>query len=213
MKNIKKWIVTLVFSLLAVVSFSEILYWDYTGAPVTQTLVTDGSESGYEYAYLYMTMENGAVLTGDSAENPYLAVAGQGYSWYLDSEIRVNSSYLTTGFESAGTTINAGAAWSDVIVFSLMSSGTLSQSGYIGLADLASGTQSSGTFNYGWARVQLDLVHDGSSVTSTLTVFEMGFNSEVGQDLSVGAVPEPASIALLGLAGVIIAGYRRFLSV
>jgi len=29
----------------------------------------------------------------------------------------------------------------------------------------------------------------------------------------VGVVPEPASIALLGLAGVIIAGYRRFLSV
>jgi hypothetical protein len=61
--------------------------------------------------------------------------------------------------------------------------------------------------NFGWARLGIDHGTDGMS--TEITLFDFAFEGVAFRPIVAGAVPEPAGLALLGTAALVVASSRR----
>lgn len=94
---------------------------------------------------------------------------------------------------NAGDTISAAKSWSNSAFGGYWLAG---DTGYIGLRIDLSG----GNYNYGWAAIAPAV--DPNSFTITGFAFEKTVNAPI----EAGAIPEPSTVALAGVAALVLGG-------
>lgn len=81
--------------------------------------------------------------------------------------------------------------------------GEFDQPGYMGLRMAAVG----GGYNYAWLHVAE--VSGFDTPSPTVRIDGWAYETDVGASIEAGAIPEPATVALLGMAGAALAVFRR----
>lgn len=229
MKN--KW----VGLLFAVVCFfgtarAGIVYFDYSAAPVSCTASNDGNQTlGAWFMYVLNLSTDGAAWIGGMSDTNTSIIAATHYDKAdgraiacADFSFRNN---WTTYSQTLGDTVGGGTGWDPTLA---TTNGYLTYGAWVDLLP-GQGTgfdeetvllgfrldRGDSNYNYGWLKLYSSAYADtsvpgGKSITS-VSVLEMAYESHLNTGITVGAVPEPttgALIALIGAVGFLIR--RRF---
>ncbi len=198
--------------LLSVATQADILYFDYTAAPVEAEVTRNTFDNFSSFAYIEFTLA-GAASTLVLPSNGSALYAEAGMATFFGSDF-YNALAYTPVTQSFGATIDNTIDWDDLSIIAeaqVTDSGNVidsSGSVYFGFRIDGGG----GDYYYGWGRgygiSDVDTTRD-PQVIATAGVYEMAINTTLNQSINVGVVPEPGTLGLLLSAGGALLLVRR----
>jgi hypothetical protein len=188
-----------------------IVYWDYTSAPVETS--AHGDYSDYVYPPdIRFDYNNGANLIFGDGGSLHVYITSQAGLYAEGSLDPGMMGGAMTSMLNLGDTVDASSGWLSTpsYVFRIDSddagAGVQTLTGYVGL-NYPYGS------HYGWAKIEFSGEYTAGSpdaIDISARVLELAYNDTANSAITVGQVPEPASVLMLALGGGLVGLYRRF---
>jgi len=208
----KKQIIITIISMLGVaIASADVAYTDYSADPLTYEMGTSGTGSLFVLELPGVAKLEGYSTT-DRGLNFFQTFAGAGV---VDFGRHLNGSFYYFNSAAEGETWSSGSAvsiggWGNIASISQTTGEVLDPRAdptYIlfRFEDTTDGNMQ----KYGYYKTSTEV--SGSGVDSVLIwkIYGYGYETEAGTEIAMGAVPEPATMGLLGVVGAGILFFRR----